>query len=146
MIGWAMRNEAKARISPATSATAVNTTALAASIGVRRGTASTLEEIMPVAYSLVITSAPSTQSGISPKPSAAARKPVGSAAYVCLVASLVVLQFAIAMPTIRVLRPTPATTRAASDQAVDRTERSFVHSERSSRAKPEDPDAGARSG
>src|SRR5215469_12955207 len=103
MIVWAMRNEAKARISPATSAAAVNTTALAASIGVRRGTASTLEEILPVAYSLVITSTPSTHSGICARPSAAARNPVGSAAYVCLVASLVVLQLAIAMPTVRVL-------------------------------------------
>jgi len=64
---------------PATNATAAKTAAFAASIGVRRGTASTLARIIPVEYSLVITIAPSTQTGICAMLSATARKPVGSA-------------------------------------------------------------------
>ena len=46
-----------------TNATAAKTAAFAASIEVRRGTASTLARIIPEEYSLAITIAPSTQSG-----------------------------------------------------------------------------------
>jgi hypothetical protein len=80
MIDCAIRNDANPTSSPTMNASTPNTSAFAASIGIRRGAARTLARIMPVEYSLVITSAPSTQSGICARLSAAARKPVGSAA------------------------------------------------------------------
>ena len=60
-IGAAMKNAPKATTSPITKITAAKTRALAASMGVRFGAASSEARIMPVEYSLVITMAPRTQ-------------------------------------------------------------------------------------
>src|SRR5260370_36140316 len=97
MFAWPIRTDANAISSPMTSVTAANTAAFAASIGVRRGTASRLALIVPVAYSLVITITPRTQMGISAMPGVAPRNPVGSARKACLLAAPIVRQFAMVM-------------------------------------------------
>jgi hypothetical protein len=55
------KNEGKAITSATTNTSAAKTTHLAASIGSRAGTARSVDRIMPVEYSLVMTNTPRTQ-------------------------------------------------------------------------------------
>ena len=73
-----MAKAEKARISPAASATAPSTAALAASSSGRRGTAANVARIIPEENSVVITSAPKTPSASWPIASPAKLLLVGS--------------------------------------------------------------------
>src|ERR1700761_7543809 len=66
-----MKNTANTMIALITRSMAVNTAALAASIGSRFGTASSDARIAPVEYSLLITITPSTQMASWPRPNPA---------------------------------------------------------------------------
>src|ERR1019366_5756266 len=68
-MAWPMKNEGKLTHSPTTSTSAVKTTALAPSMGNRRGTASSEALITPVEYSLVSTRTPRTQTASCPNSS-----------------------------------------------------------------------------
>ena len=59
-IAWAPKNATNALASISTNVTEANTAILAHSTGSRRGTAIRLERIIPVEYSPLITSTPST--------------------------------------------------------------------------------------
>ncbi len=59
-IAWATKNATRALASISTNVTEANTAIFAHSTGSRRGTAIRLERIIPVEYSPLITSTPST--------------------------------------------------------------------------------------
>ena len=80
--GWPSRprTSRRPRSRSRTSSSTANTIALAASTGIRRGTASSEARITPVEYSLVMTSTPRTQMASWPSPIPVPRmKPTGSA-------------------------------------------------------------------
>jgi hypothetical protein len=110
-----------------TSATTRKTPSLPASSRIRSGTAVSEERIAPVEYSLVTTSTPSTAIASWPSPSPERLVATGSKWARSLADALgqawLVPQLArIPMPMVR-------TITASSVQPVERTERSFVHSE-----------------
>src|ERR1700761_6225117 len=129
------KNEQNATISVSTSTTAANTSALAASIGIRRGTASSEARITPVEYSVVTTSTPSTAMASCPSPiPVPMMKPTGSdRALASREAACGPYQCDSLSQAISAVKPIHTTTKTASVQTVERTERIFVHSDRSSR-------------
>src|SRR4051794_27653056 len=112
-----------------TTVTAARTTALAASTGTRVGTAASVERIMPVEYSPVISSAPSTAMGSMPiwKPPETTSAPVAVAGPDAVGGSAATASrekaTAREMPVIR-------TTVAASTHQVERNDSSLIHSPR----------------
>src|ERR1700733_15832467 len=126
-----MKKVAKTVIALTTKSSAPHTAALAASIGIRCGTASSEERMAPLVYSLLMTITPSTQMASWPRPRPAPKiTAVGSASNLAwlgwLPGEFQVFEMTIA---ISAENPMATTTKAASDQTVDRTDRIFVHSE-----------------
>src|ERR1700677_3498963 len=128
-----MKNTANTVMALSTKAREAHTVAFAASIGIRRGTASNDERIAPVVYSLLMTSTPSTQIANWPRP-----RPAPKRTEVGLDSSLAwpewlpgLFHVLLMTAAIRVLKPIATITKAAIDQIVDWTERIFVHSARS---------------
>jgi hypothetical protein len=132
------KNEQKATISVTTSRRTANTTALAASTGSRRGTASSEARITPVEYSLVMISTPRTAMASWPRPIPVPRmKPTGSARTLRFrAAARGPNQFDSVSQAISAVKPMHTTTKMTSVQTVERTERILVHSARS---RPENP-------
>src|SRR6516165_10002795 len=126
-----MKNTANTVIALTTASSTANTPALAASMGIRRGTASSEERIAPVEYSLLITITPSTQIASWPMPNPAPKiTDVGSVSSVACSGWRPGLSQLLEMTlATSVLKPIATTTNASSDQRVDLTERIFVHSE-----------------
>ena len=119
----------------------VKTTIFAASIGQRRGTASSEARITPVEYSVAISSTPRTAMVSWPRPMPAPKmKPTGSAT---IVASLAGARGPVQCDTdsqlSRAVRPTVMITNSISVQTVDRTDRILVHSASMRRPKPAGP-------
>src|SRR6266498_4402171 len=117
---------------PTTSAVTANTIALAASSRRRRGTALRVARIMPVPYSLVMTSTPSTPNAICDRcrPARLSR-----------VTSTVAFSGALSAPG-RKMAPSAAsatldTTATSRLQKVERTEPSLQNSDRRMSAKPD---------
>jgi hypothetical protein len=139
-----MKNDGNATSSPTTKTNTAKTTALAASIGTRRGTASRLARIMPVAYSPVITSTPRTQmvSWLSWKPEPRIVLTGSAMSWRCWLGSALSHCDTVSQ-MISVVKPRVSTTSSPNEAAVERTERSLVHSDSSSRPKRTGADAGA---
>ncbi len=70
-IAVVMKNTAKTVMALTTKSSSAKMSALAVSIGIRRGTASSDERIAPVEYSLLITITPSTHMASWPSPNPA---------------------------------------------------------------------------
>jgi len=112
--------------------TPAKTAALAHSTGSRRGTAAKVARIIPVAYSPVISSTPSTPIASWARNTPARLTPVGSnPAASC--GSRGGQCAAMTDGTSR-LKPRMNTTAASSENTVERSERSLVHSDRSTRS------------
>src|SRR6516164_8858237 len=134
MAAWPTKNAMNEVISEMTRATVVNTTSFAAYTVPRRGIAVSEVRIIPVEYSDVIVSAPSTAMISWPN----SKKPPSEACVAsipALFAGLLCRLFAIAKPAMTM-------TIAAIVQYVERTERSLVNSERIVPASPARPVAG----
>src|SRR5262249_7580280 len=132
-----MKNDANDAISPVTSEIAAKTTALAANTTPRRGCTDSVGRIIPVVYSEVMVSAPST---------AMTNWPRYRPARLCWVASKVALLISLACDAAPALAraPMPAqtTTRASRVQYVDRVDLILVNSDRSASPKPARPVSG----
>ena len=128
------KNEMKVASSLTTKTTVTNTSALAAGTGVRRGTTSRLARIVPVAYSLEITSTPRTQIASWPSPNPAPNPcgpgRVGSAIDCCRWASSTWSHWETVSARISPVNPTEITTSRISAATLERTERNLVHSAR----------------
>jgi hypothetical protein len=137
-----MKNDGNVTHSPITNTSAANTTTLAASIGIRRGTASSDALITPVEYSLVITSTPSTQMVSCPNSSPEPRIVLtGSATiWACWLGSDLSHCSTVSQVNSAV-NPSVSTMSKPSDQTVDRTDRILVHSASSRWPKPGRPAA-----
>src|SRR6202167_3221702 len=124
------KNEQKATISVTTSKRTANTAALAASTGIRRGTASSEARITPGEYWLVMTSTPGTQMASCPSPTPVPRmKPTGSEmTLMSRDAARGPYQCDSVSQAISAGSPTHTTQKITSVQTVERTERIFVHS------------------
>ncbi len=141
-----MKNELKVTISATTRISTANTTALAASIGSRFGTASREARITPVEYSVAISSTPSTAIASWPRPvPAPSMKLTGSAMIVALrCAARGPVQLSTVSQVNSAVKPMVTTTKTMSVQIVERTERIFVHSLSSRWPKPARWAAGGR--
>src|ERR1700728_2881923 len=118
MIAVVMKKTANTVIALTTRSRSANTTALAASIGSLRGTASSEARIAPVEYSLLITITPSTQMASWPRPNPAPNSTaVGSVSSVTWLGWLPALFQVLAMTAaISALNPIATITNASSDQ------------------------------
>src|SRR5262249_15292820 len=127
-----IRKEGNATISPRTVTSAAKTVPFAASIPIRRGTASRLDQIIPVEYSLLMTRTPSTHTAIWPRQRPESRMvAVG-------VAMLGARAPGVCWPHWRtwgqeksIVNPMEETARSASDEAVERPLVGFAHADRS---------------
>src|SRR5215831_4646195 len=132
-----MKNDANDAISPVTSEITAKTTALAANTTPRRGCTDSVVRIIPVVYSEVMVSAPST---------AMTNWPTYRPARLCWVASKVALLISLACAAAPALAraPMPAqtTTRASRVQYVERVDLILVNSDRSASPKPARPVSG----
>src|ERR1700733_3636797 len=124
---WPTKNAAKAVTRLVTRATTANTTPLAAIIMPRCGLVISVVRIMPVEYSELITSTPSTPMISCPMYSPARLCCVGSKYGPCG-------PWLAAPQLARAPNPTTTTNIASSAQYVDRTDRILVNSERSAPA------------
>src|SRR5215831_13484583 len=132
-----MKNDANDAISPVTSEITAKTTALAANTTPRRGCTDSVVRIIPVVYSEVMVSAPST---------AMTNWPRYRPARLCWVASKVALLISLACDAAPALSrapmPTQTTTRASRVQYVERVDLILVNSDRSASPKPARPVSG----
>ena len=117
-IAWPSQNATKTRISLTTTATVPNTATLASRTTGRRGTADRVARMVPVPYSALITSTPSTPKMSWPRKIPIRLRRVGSS----------MTSVGLTVPVVSAQRPTTAIAVPASVQAVDRTVQSLVHS------------------
>src|SRR5215469_1442441 len=139
MAAWPTKNAMNEVTSETTRVTVLNTSSFAAYTVPRRGIAVSEVRIIPVEYSDVIVSAPSTAMISWPS----SKKPPSEACVAsipALFAGLLWRLFAIAKPAMAA-KPTLTMTIAAIVQYVERTERSLVNSEPIAPASPARPDA-----
>src|ERR1022692_201457 len=123
------KNDGNVTHSLITNTTAAKTAALAASMGIRLGTASSDALITPVEYSLEITSTPSTQMVSCPNSSPEPRIWLtGSAATWARWLAPDLSHPSTVSQVNRPVNPSVTITSRVSDQTVDRTDRIFVHS------------------
>src|SRR4051812_10844182 len=113
---------------PATRVTPVSTRTLLTITRVRRGTATRVERMPPVEYSDVMSMTPSTATASWPNVSPARLTPAGSKVALSTASTSDHVD-AVPQQT-RAENPTVTANRAESVQNVERTVRSFVHSER----------------
>src|SRR5215469_5360385 len=136
-IAWPMKNDPNDVISPMTRVTTANTTALAANTTPRRGCTDSVVRIIPVEYSEVMVSAPST---------AMTSWPTYRPARLCWVASKLVGLTPWGCDAVpaqaRAPMPTQTTMRANRVQYVDRVDLILVNSDRSASPKPARPVCG----
>src|SRR5215469_12234492 len=136
-IAWPTKNDPNDVISPMTRVTTANTAALAANTTPRRGCTDSVVRIIPVEYSEVIVSAPST---------AMTSWPTYRPARLCWVASKLAGLTpwgCDAVPALaRAPMPTQTTTRASRVQYVDLVDLILVNSDRSASPKPARPVSG----
>src|SRR5215470_9667794 len=128
MAAWPTKNETNEVTNETIRVTVVNTISLAAYTTPRRGCAVSEVRIIPVEYSEVITSAPSTAMMSWPN----SKKAISDACVASIPAlfcGLLWMLFAMAKPAMAAM-PTLTTNSAAIVQYVERTERSLVNSER----------------
>ena len=135
------KNDGNVTIQPTISTSTAKTSALAASIGVRRGTASSDARMTPVEYSLVMTSTPRTQMVSWPNSSPDPRIVLTGSALICARDAAPLLSHCRMVSQVnRPVKPKVTTTSRTSDQTVERTDRIFVHSDSSRRPNPAAPD------
>ncbi len=128
-MAWPTKNDVNDTASHTTKASVPNTTALAPSTTGRRGTAAKVARMDPDPYSALTVSPPSTPMASCPKSEPGQADAGGVEQRACRRPR----RGASATPRWRVARmpmPRPATTVASTHHAVERTVRSFVHSER----------------
>src|SRR5918993_1609606 len=118
------KNPANAVTVPTTKSVPVSTIALAASTDPRRGGAASVARIIPVPYSLVTTSVPSTMAVIWANIRPQVTNDSGDSS-----ASLLASHAALVAQTSTV-RPAPRTKSIAVDQNVERTDQNLIHSAR----------------
>src|SRR6516162_11046220 len=140
MAAWPTKNATNEVISETTRVTVLNTISFAAYTVPRRGIAVSEVRIIPVEYSDVIVSAPSTAM-ISWPNSKKAPSEACVASVLALFHGLLCRLDAMAKPAMAA-KPTLTMTIAAIVQYVERTERSLVNSERIVPASPARPVAG----
>src|SRR6185437_13963128 len=144
-MAWPRKNATKAVTTVTTTATRAKTTALAVYKVARLGIAVSDVLIIPVEYSAVTTSAPSTTMTSWPRKKSpamltwVASKVARSAAEVCDQLAATPAEMAAPIPTL-------ITTSTSSVHQVERTERILVNSERSVPPSPARPDGGAKDG
>jgi hypothetical protein len=127
-ICWPIRNEENETTSPMTSVMVAKTATFAANNQDRRGTAANESRIVPVLYSALTTSTPSTPIASWAKSRPERLDLVGSKVN-CAATDRDENRDALAEVTIAP-KPTPMKTVINKVQSVERTERNFVHSER----------------
>ncbi len=115
-----------------TNVTAAKTASFAQRNGSRLGTAPSEARIIPVEYSPVITSTPRTP--IASCENRAPMSAMSSGFRLACSAKLMWLQRAAVIAAARQGKPIVSTTATSIDHRVERIERSFVHSERITRA------------
>src|SRR5580658_3884697 len=130
---WPTKNATKQVTSPTTKVTPAKTSDLAASTRPRFGTAIRLVRIIPDEYSELMHSTPSTTMASEAMATPAWLTPVGS--QLSLPETLLLAEAGAAAALMTAPRPMPSTTVTVSAQKVDRTERSLVHSDRSTSPK-----------
>src|SRR5215471_7177522 len=136
-IAWPMKNEAKHATSPVTSETTANTMAFAVNRTPRRGCTASEVRIIPVEYSDVMVSAPSTAMTSWPtyRPARLCWVPSNCAGLIPWGCAAVPTQASAPMPM-------QTTIRASRVQYVERVDRILVNSDRSASAKPARPVSG----
>src|SRR6476620_9538807 len=127
-----MRNAPRVAGTVKARVTAANTTAFAHSTGSRDGTAASVARIMPVAYSPVTNRTPRTPIASCAKKIPARLREVGSKPRASW-GSRGGQCDTVTVGT-RTDRPTMNTTAASRENTVERRDRSFVHSDRTTRA------------
>src|SRR5580658_9590187 len=127
-MAWPRKNDANDTASQKTNATTANTTALAASTTGRRGTAAKLARMLPDPYSALMVSPPKTPMASCPNRRPVRLMLVGSNSALSMKPAL--RQCEASLAEARAPTPSPATTVANRHHVVDRTECSFVHSDR----------------
>src|SRR5580700_7356729 len=135
---WPRKNDTNESTTESTSVTRPNTMPLAANITERRGITVSEVRIIPVEYSEVMTSAPSTAMTSGPRNPIPPRL-VEVASNVALSDADMLCQLDLMTAQIRAENPTLSTTSTSIVHQVDRTDLSLVNSERTTPPNPARP-------